>query len=42
MTAADEFGYNIAQSTATVDDNNRLIDETSIKSTSLGLPKIYV
>ncbi|MCE6090695.1 DNA-directed RNA polymerase subunit beta [Mycoplasmopsis agalactiae] len=28
LTAADEFGYNIAQSTATVDDENRLVDET--------------
>ncbi|MBZ4226806.1 DNA-directed RNA polymerase subunit beta [Mycoplasma tauri] len=27
LTAADEFGYNIAQSTVHVDDNNRITDE---------------
>ncbi|MGV2392904.1 UNVERIFIED_CONTAM: DNA-directed RNA polymerase subunit beta [Campylobacter lari] len=27
LTAADEFGFNIAQSTVHIDDNNRIIDE---------------
>ncbi|WP_029513521.1 DNA-directed RNA polymerase subunit beta [Mycoplasmopsis primatum] len=28
LTAADEFGFNIAQSTITVDENNRIVDDT--------------